>query len=184
MDCRKPTNTQRFIVNESNHSVQHKIVAFNSMLHRAVDIPMSKEDSVAELNFIFETAHLNGYEKEPIQKLLKKNLRKRRIKQYTLNCNRSRRTLKSLHQFLLIKNSFTEVEIKPFPTEHHPFFLIFDEISTVFGRSSTAKLSVVLFKEFYIFSPQDMKILKSADNSEQLFLKVHCFLRKSKTNIN
>jgi predicted metal-dependent hydrolase len=43
----KPTNTQRFIVNESHHSRQHKMVAFNSMMHRAVNIPMNDEDQRA-----------------------------------------------------------------------------------------------------------------------------------------
>jgi hypothetical protein len=41
---RKPTNTQRFIVNESHHSTQHKMAAFNSMMFRAVNVPMSTED--------------------------------------------------------------------------------------------------------------------------------------------
>jgi hypothetical protein len=62
----KPTNTQRFIINESHPSVQHKMAAFNSMLHRAMSIPITEEDRQAELNYIYETACLNGYAREPI----------------------------------------------------------------------------------------------------------------------
>jgi hypothetical protein len=47
------------------------VAAFNSMLHHAVNKPMSKKDLVDEQNFIFETAHLNRYGKELIQKLQK-----------------------------------------------------------------------------------------------------------------
>jgi hypothetical protein len=68
---RKPTNTQRFIINESHHSVQHKITTFNSMLHRA--IPMTNEDRQAELNYIYETARLNGCAREPIENLVIKH---------------------------------------------------------------------------------------------------------------
>jgi hypothetical protein len=50
--------------------------AFNSTLHRAVNIQMNKEDFVAKWNFIFETAYLNG-------KLQEKHLEKWHIKQHT-----------------------------------------------------------------------------------------------------
>jgi hypothetical protein len=52
------------------------------MLHHAVNKPMSKKDLVDERNFIFETAHLNRYGKEPIQKLHKNYMRKRCIKEH------------------------------------------------------------------------------------------------------
>jgi hypothetical protein len=66
----------------TNSIIQHKVAAFNSMLLNVVNEPMSYEDFVAEQNFIFETAHLNRYGKEPIQKLHKKYMRKRCIKQH------------------------------------------------------------------------------------------------------
>jgi hypothetical protein len=61
----KPTNTQRFIVNESHHSIQQKMAAFNSMLFGGVNVPMSTEDQKAELEYIYEAAKLNGYDKVP-----------------------------------------------------------------------------------------------------------------------
>jgi len=80
---RKPTNTQRFIINESHHSMQHKMAAFNSMLHRATSIPMTDEDRKAELNYIFETARLNGYAREPIEKLAIRHRNRQRIRDVT-----------------------------------------------------------------------------------------------------
>jgi PHD/YefM family antitoxin component YafN of YafNO toxin-antitoxin module len=80
---RKPTNTQRFIINESHHTVQHKMAAFNSMLHRAMSIPMTDEDRKAELNYILETASLNGYARESIEKLAAKHRNRQRFRQIT-----------------------------------------------------------------------------------------------------
>jgi hypothetical protein len=70
---RKPTNTQRFIVNESHHSTRHKMVAFNSMLLRAVNVPISSEDQKAELEYINEAAKPNGYDKVLLHEPLKKH---------------------------------------------------------------------------------------------------------------
>jgi predicted metal-dependent hydrolase len=53
-------NIHRFIINESHHSVQHKMAAFNSMFHLAMSIPMKNENH-AELKYIYETTGLNGY---------------------------------------------------------------------------------------------------------------------------
>jgi hypothetical protein len=58
---RRSTNNQR--LNASNHSVQQKMAA---QLHRSVNISMSREDFVAERNFIFKTAYVNEYDKETI----------------------------------------------------------------------------------------------------------------------
>jgi hypothetical protein len=53
---RNPTNTQRFIVNESHPSNQHQMATFNSMLFQAVNVPMITEDQKAELEYIYEAA--------------------------------------------------------------------------------------------------------------------------------
>jgi hypothetical protein len=79
----KPTNTQRFIVNESHHSRQHKMSAFNSMMHRAVNIPMNDEDQKAEFAYIYEAAQINGYDDSQILKLQTRHQNKKIIKQHT-----------------------------------------------------------------------------------------------------
>jgi hypothetical protein len=51
---RKPTNTQRCIPITSCHSMEHKMAAFHSMLHRACTLPLSRK------NFEKEVAPLTG----------------------------------------------------------------------------------------------------------------------------
>jgi hypothetical protein len=43
------------------------MAAFNSVLQRAMRIPMTKENRQVELNYTYETARLNGYAGEPIE---------------------------------------------------------------------------------------------------------------------
>ncbi|XP_062700128.1 uncharacterized protein LOC134284823 [Aedes albopictus] len=69
---RKPTHTQRTIPNSSNHSHQHKIASFNHMIHRMQTLPLSETGKTKELNYIFETAQLNGYTKQTIQQIINK----------------------------------------------------------------------------------------------------------------
>jgi hypothetical protein len=78
----KPTNTQRFIVNEPHHSRQHKTTAFTRMRHRAVKIPMNDEDQKAEFAYIYEAAKINGYDDSQIQKLQTRHQNKKLIKQH------------------------------------------------------------------------------------------------------
>jgi uncharacterized protein (UPF0335 family) len=70
-------------VNESHHSRQHKMAAFNSMIHRAVNIPMNDADEEAELAYIYEAAKVNGYDRTNIQKLITKHRNKKRIRENT-----------------------------------------------------------------------------------------------------
>jgi hypothetical protein len=79
---RKPTNTHRFIVNESHHSRQHQMAAFTSMMHRAVNIPMNDEDQLAEFAYIYEAAKINGYDDSQIQKLQTRHQNKKLMKQH------------------------------------------------------------------------------------------------------
>jgi hypothetical protein len=54
-------------------------MAFNSMLFRAVNVPMSTEDQKAELEYIYEAAKLNGYDKVPTQESRKKIFRQKTL---------------------------------------------------------------------------------------------------------
>lgn len=70
---RKPTHTQRVIPNTSNHSHQHKAAAFQHMIHRLETFPLSVTGKQKELNYIFETARLNGYSTRTIQAIIDKH---------------------------------------------------------------------------------------------------------------
>jgi hypothetical protein len=80
---RKPTSTQLFIQNDSNHCKQHKMAAFNSMFNRLLSIPMKVEDFEKEKEYIFQTGKINGYSKITLEKLLRKHERKRDIRNLT-----------------------------------------------------------------------------------------------------
>lgn len=72
---RKPTHTDTIIHNNSRHSYGHKVAAFNSMIHRLINIPMNQENYQKELTTIEEIATNNGYTKELIQRRLR-NIKK------------------------------------------------------------------------------------------------------------
>jgi hypothetical protein len=58
---RKPTATSRYNPIESHHSIQHKLAAFNSMIHRLVTTPLSPDDATTVLNEIKTITKINGY---------------------------------------------------------------------------------------------------------------------------
>lgn len=66
---RKPTQTDHTIHNSSNHPYQHKLAAYNHMINRLNNIPMSKEDYKNELNIIISIAQNNGYTEKLIHKI-------------------------------------------------------------------------------------------------------------------
>lgn len=69
---RKPSFTDLTIHNTSNPPRQHKLAAYYSMVHRLVNIPMSKLDYDNELNIIKQIACNNGFEPNLIDKLVHK----------------------------------------------------------------------------------------------------------------
>lgn len=68
---RKPTTTFRYIPRDSYHPMKHKMAAFNSMVHRLVNIPMSTKDYKEELETIKTIATANGYKPQIIDKLVR-----------------------------------------------------------------------------------------------------------------
>lgn len=76
---RKTTSTQRFIPANSNHSLKHKMAAFNTMIHRMLTTPMKKEDLKIEESLIIDTATKNGYSADQIKRLIKR--KKLKLKQ-------------------------------------------------------------------------------------------------------
>lgn len=73
---RKPTNTRRTIPATSNHSFQHKMAAYHYFIHRMTTLPLSEAGKQKELEYIFETAEINGYSRTTIQAIIDKKERK------------------------------------------------------------------------------------------------------------
>lgn len=61
---------------DSNHPISHKLSAYNSMIHRAVSIPMSIHNFNKEISIIKQIAIGNGYQKTLIDNLLQKKQQK------------------------------------------------------------------------------------------------------------
>ena len=70
---RKPQHIQRYIPSSSCHPTIHKIAAFESMIFRLFNTPLSEDKFKREKKFIEETAEINGYRKQIINSLMKKH---------------------------------------------------------------------------------------------------------------
>ena len=69
---RKPTHTDVIIPHHSCHPISHKLAAFNSMVYRALTIPMSHQDFNKEIGIIKQIAVTNGYEGVMVDRLFNK----------------------------------------------------------------------------------------------------------------
>lgn len=72
---RKPTLTLSLIPHNSHHLFKHKLSAFHSLIHRAVNIPMSIDNRFKEIQIIKQQAHANNFSMSTINKILKKHER-------------------------------------------------------------------------------------------------------------
>ncbi|KAK9879490.1 hypothetical protein WA026_006560 [Henosepilachna vigintioctopunctata] len=75
----KPSHTDTVIHNSSVHPIQQKMSSFNSMVHRLVNLPLSKVDFNKEKNIIMQIASNNKYRPELINSLINKKLYKRAV---------------------------------------------------------------------------------------------------------
>lgn len=75
----KPSHTDTTIHNKSVHPYTHKLAAYNSLVHRLLNIPLSKENYEKELNIIKQIAINNGYKPDLIDNIVDKKLHKKAI---------------------------------------------------------------------------------------------------------
>lgn len=73
---RKPTSTDRFITRDSYCPRSTKLAAFNSMVYRLCNLPLSIVNYMKELNTIKRIANVNGYTADEIDELVNKHSRK------------------------------------------------------------------------------------------------------------
>lgn len=72
----KPTSTMRTITSDSHCPVQHKQAAYHALIHRLCRLPLSAANFKREYEYIKETARVNGYSENMIDKLVKKHSNK------------------------------------------------------------------------------------------------------------
>ncbi|KAJ8952070.1 hypothetical protein NQ318_010980 [Aromia moschata] len=76
---KKETVTLRFILNDSHHPLQHKMVSFKFLIHRLLNCPLSKERFEHEKKIIKNIARNYGYSVHLIDKLIRKHTFKRTL---------------------------------------------------------------------------------------------------------
>ena len=74
---RKPTATDITIHAHSYHPHTQKLAAYNSFIHRLINVPMNNDDYMHELKIIKQIALANGYSDAMIDKLLHKHKNKK-----------------------------------------------------------------------------------------------------------
>ena len=79
---RKPTYTDSLIPFNSNHPWSYKLAAFQSMFHRLLSIPLSREDYNLELETIYRIGLNNGYPIFVLKNLYNKKLQQSILKQF------------------------------------------------------------------------------------------------------
>jgi len=79
----KPTSTKRTITSDSNCPIQHKLAAYHSMAHRLVRLPLSITNYKNEYEYIKETANLNGFSVEVVDKIIYQHAKK--VKKWNLS---------------------------------------------------------------------------------------------------
>lgn len=72
----KPTTTKRTITSDSHCPIQHKMSAYHCMIHRLCRLPLSIRSYKNEYEFIKETARVNGYDMDLMDKMILKHSRK------------------------------------------------------------------------------------------------------------
>lgn len=77
----KPSHTDLTINNKSYHPIQHKLAAYNSMVHRLINVPMSQTNFNKELNLIKQIASNNNYNPKIIDKIYSRMSYKKAIKE-------------------------------------------------------------------------------------------------------
>lgn len=70
---RKPTQTSHTIDHHSNHPITHKMAGLNTMVNRAIKIPMNKDDFKKEINTIKQIAKENNHDPKIIDRLITKH---------------------------------------------------------------------------------------------------------------
>ena len=106
---RKPTHVPRYIPYASNHPHTHKIAAFQSMVQRMTNTPLSEERRLKETQKIKEIAEINDFSQKIIDDIISKE-EKRKLREAMTTLKPLRRSLKSLTTKTgMTKQIFTEL---------------------------------------------------------------------------
>ena len=80
---RKACTTSRYICINSQHSPQHKLSAFQSMIHRLLTFPLTKDRYNTEMSHIRDVAAINGFNPSVITSMVIKKRKALKREQMT-----------------------------------------------------------------------------------------------------
>lgn len=89
----KPSHTDLIINAKSYHPKQHKLAAFNSMIHRLVNTPMTEADYNKELNIIKQIAINNNFKVKIVEDILKHKTYKKTMNLIYPQTNKIKQTI-------------------------------------------------------------------------------------------
>lgn len=72
----KPTSTLRTITSDSHCTIQHKLAAYHSFIHRLCRLPLSIANFKREYEHIKRVARANGYSENMVDNLIRKHSKK------------------------------------------------------------------------------------------------------------
>jgi uncharacterized protein (UPF0335 family) len=77
---RKSTAVPRYITSDSQHCIQHKMAAFNSMIDRLLKFPMNITNQREELKIINNIARINGYDDKFVKRIYQRQKLKAKLR--------------------------------------------------------------------------------------------------------
>ena len=80
---RKPTDSQLTIPADSHTPTSYKLAAYETMFHRLYSIPLTKDGFSKERSYIYDTARVNGYDKNVIARVELKHKNKKQLREIT-----------------------------------------------------------------------------------------------------
>jgi len=89
---RKPTNADITIQHTSNHPREHKLAAYMYYINRMITLPITEKAEKHEWKNILTIAQKNGFPKNIIHEIKKKDIAKQKNKQFTTEEKREKHT--------------------------------------------------------------------------------------------
>lgn len=129
---RKETNINRFITSDSNHCIQHKLAAFNFLIHRLVKFPLTKHRFDKELKLIENIAKYNGFSPKIVHDILRKQKNKVNFAKSTTLSNEPK----------LNKQKYVKIPFHPTATKGLNKILSKVDLKIAFTSNNTIKINL------------------------------------------
>lgn len=119
--------------------MSHKLASFNSMIHRAINVPLSNDNYNNEINIIKQIGHNNGYKPEIINRLVNKKQTKFLTKKYIYSGNNNIQPIKNLiYKKLLFTGDLSLKISRILPSHISPAFYTNSKIKNLINNKDVS----------------------------------------------